>query len=270
MKNNIIRLFAASAALSFVGVTTVPALALAVIGVSCTPSSSVCDSTNEICGPGGLCVAITGSCFCNCQETSGAKSACNSSCLFLADTDQRSILIQRTSCSAPINTPSCFCYTASSCSEQTASRTATDCTNVCPSSTTNSVFLSQQRDIVIQRTNCTNTNRPPAAAPDQFVGPPAPTPAAAAKLTDPLAGPDGKSLNLNQFIGRLINAALGLSGAIALLMFVWGGVQMLVSGGKKEMISSGKSTLTWAAIGIVVIFTSYTLVNVLINALAGG
>lgn len=76
--------------------------------------------------------------------------------------------------------------------------------------------------------------------------------------------------NINQFIGKLISAALGLSGAVALLMFVWGGVQWLTSGGNVDRIKSGKSTLTWAALGIVVIFTSYTLVNVLINALAGG
>lgn len=91
--------------------------------------------------------------------------------------------------------------------------------------------------------------------------------AAPTELTNPLGD---KSLNLNQFIGRIINAALGLSGAVALLMFVWGGVQWLISGGNVNRIKSGKSTLTWAALGIVVIFTSYTLVNVLINALTSG
>jgi len=84
------------------------------------------------------------------------------------------------------------------------------------------------------------------------------------KLENPL-GVD----NINQGIGKVINAALGLTGAIALLMFVWGGVQWLISGGNADMVKKGKATLTWAALGIVVIFTAYTLVNVLVQTLAG-
>lgn len=86
----------------------------------------------------------------------------------------------------------------------------------------------------------------------------------ATQLENPIGVTD-----INVAIGKVINAALGLSGAIALLMFVWGGVQMLISGGNADRVKSGKATLTWAAIGIVVIFTAYTLVNVLVNTVAG-
>ena len=97
------------------------------------------------------------------------------------------------------------------------------------------------------------------AAPKASTTAPAPT-----ALINPIG-----ATNINQAIGKIIQAALGLSGAVALLMFVWGGVQMLVSAGNADMVKKGKSTLTWAALGIVVIFTAYTLVNVVIQTLAG-
>jgi len=85
-------------------------------------------------------------------------------------------------------------------------------------------------------------------------------------LEDPLSS-EG---DLRIVIGRVIRAALGLSGAIALLMFIWGGFQWLTSGGSPEKVKAGKNTLTWAAIGLVVIFTAYTLVATLITALTSG
>lgn len=88
---------------------------------------------------------------------------------------------------------------------------------------------------------------------------------AATQLDNPLG-----VTNINQFIGKMINAVLGLSGAVALAMFVWGGVQWLISGGSAEKIKQAKSTLVSAAIGIVILFTSYTLVNAIIQALASG
>ncbi len=75
--------------------------------------------------------------------------------------------------------------------------------------------------------------------------------------------------NLNEAIGKIIKAALGLSGAVALLMFVWGGVQWLISGGSAERVKAGKNTLTWATIGLVVIFTAYVLVNLVVKTLEG-
>ena len=41
------------------------------------------------------------------------------------------------------------------------------------------------------------------------------------------------------FTGNVIKALLGLSGSIALLMFVWGGMQWLISVGNPERIQIG-------------------------------
>lgn len=87
---------------------------------------------------------------------------------------------------------------------------------------------------------------------------------AVTRLQNPLGTTDIPSL-----IGRIVSAMLGLSGALALAMFVWGGFQWLISGGDPSRVTKGKETLYWATIGLVVIFSSYTLVQFLIRALAG-
>ncbi len=79
-----------------------------------------------------------------------------------------------------------------------------------------------------------------------------------------------KTSSLHIIIGRLIRALLGLSGAIALLMFVWGGFLWLTSRGEPAQVTKGKETLKWATIGLVVIFMAYMLVNAVIAALTQG
>ncbi len=75
---------------------------------------------------------------------------------------------------------------------------------------------------------------------------------------------------ITTIIGRVISALLGLSGAVALLVFVWSGILMIVAAGNPERIKKAKSSLVWATIGLVVIFTAYTLVATLIGVLSTG
>lgn len=90
-----------------------------------------------------------------------------------------------------------------------------------------------------------------------------------ATLENPL-GSGSDAADFRVIIGRVIQAMLGLSGTLALLMFVWGGMQWMISGGFPEKIKKGKDTLIWATIGLVVIFTAYTLVSTLIQAITTG
>ena len=69
-------------------------------------------------------------------------------------------------------------------------------------------------------------------------------------------------------IGSIINAALGIIGSIALIIFIYGGFVWLTSGGNAQKVTQGQHILMWAAIGLVVIFLSYALVKfVLIDLL---
>jgi hypothetical protein len=69
-----------------------------------------------------------------------------------------------------------------------------------------------------------------------------------------------------ELIGRIIKAVLGIVGALALAMFVFGGFTWLTSGGSPDKIKKGKDILMWAVIGLIIIFTSYTLVDFILTA----
>lgn len=85
------------------------------------------------------------------------------------------------------------------------------------------------------------------------------------KLDNPLGG-----INTAQdLIGQIINAVLGVVGSLALLMFVYGGLTWMTASGNEERIKKGKGILMWATIGLVVIFTSYTVLNFVIGILGG-
>jgi hypothetical protein len=88
----------------------------------------------------------------------------------------------------------------------------------------------------------------------------------AAQAQTALQNPLGTS-DLRLIIGNVIKAALGFTGVLALLMFVWGGFLFLTSRGNMEQVKQGKNTLVWATIGLVVIFTAYTVVNTLVASL---
>ena len=102
--------------------------------------------------------------------------------------------------------------------------------------------------------------------------PPAPSPSsggsAGATVPRTLQNPLGTS-DLRLIIGNIVKSLLSLSGAAGLLMFVWGGFQFLTAGGDPKKVEKGRSTLVWATIGLVVIFSAYTLLDTLIKALSG-
>ena len=80
---------------------------------------------------------------------------------------------------------------------------------------------------------------------------------ASAALKDPL----GTGGNIYKLIGRLIQGLLGLSGILALVMVVWGGILWITSMGNADRIQQGRTTLLWAAVGLVLLFGAYAAVN---------
>jgi len=85
-----------------------------------------------------------------------------------------------------------------------------------------------------------------------------------------LYNPLGSGVTIESFIGRLIKALLGLSGSVALLMFVWGGFQYLIAGGDSKKVEKGKETLKNAGLGLFIIFFAYTLLNTVLKILMSG
>jgi hypothetical protein len=84
----------------------------------------------------------------------------------------------------------------------------------------------------------------------------------------PLRNPLGTT-DVRVVLGRVVNAFLGISGSVALLMFVFGGFTWITSGGSPERIQKGKNAMIWAVIGIAFIFASYAVLNFVFRAISG-
>lgn len=98
-------------------------------------------------------------------------------------------------------------------------------------------------------------------------------PAFAVTLTNPLEGVMGQNAGPEQipdYIGKLIGGIFGVVGALALVMFVYGGLMWMLSGGNQERVKKGRDILIWATVGIVVIFSSYVILSFILGAIGGG
>jgi hypothetical protein len=79
------------------------------------------------------------------------------------------------------------------------------------------------------------------------------------------------SYTLNDFTRLAIRVAeiiWAISGSIALLMFVYGGILFLISSGQSQMVTRATQTMTGALIGLGIVFGSYAIVYfIVVNVL---
>lgn len=76
-------------------------------------------------------------------------------------------------------------------------------------------------------------------------------------LTNPLAG----GADVRVVIGNILKGVLGLSGTVALAIFVYGGYQWLLARGDPGEVKKGLDTMIWAGLGLAVIFGSYAILD---------
>lgn len=77
-------------------------------------------------------------------------------------------------------------------------------------------------------------------------------------LVNPLAN---NTTDIYVILGTILRVALGIVGSLALLMFVWGGFQLLTSAGSPERVKKGADTMLWAALGVVCVFASWFILS---------
>jgi hypothetical protein len=70
-------------------------------------------------------------------------------------------------------------------------------------------------------------------------------------------------------IGKVISAALGLVGSLALAMFIFGGFLWMTAMGNADKVKKGRETMIWAALGLVIIFTAYALITFVLTNVLG-
>ncbi|MBU0625048.1 pilin [Patescibacteria group bacterium] len=91
--------------------------------------------------------------------------------------------------------------------------------------------------------------------------------AEATSLNDATFKPLG-DLSIPQIIGKAIALLLGISGVLALIMFVYGGVIWMTAQGNTEQVAKAQKTIIWSVLGLVAIFSSYAIISLVLGLLS--
>lgn len=67
-------------------------------------------------------------------------------------------------------------------------------------------------------------------------------------------------------IGRVIKLAMSVIGTIALVVFIYGGLLWMTARGNSDQVHRAMRILTWGALGVIVILSSYTLIDFILQS----
>lgn len=70
-----------------------------------------------------------------------------------------------------------------------------------------------------------------------------------------------------ELIGDVVRNLLAVVGVLSLLYFILGGYYFLTSAGNQEKVKKGQSILTWASVGIVLAFASYSIITFVLKSI---
>jgi hypothetical protein len=73
-------------------------------------------------------------------------------------------------------------------------------------------------------------------------------------------------LTVSRLIGRVIRGAMGIMGTITFVIFIYGGFMWMTARGNADKAGKAIQTILWGGLGVVVILSSYTLVDFVLEA----
>ena len=79
----------------------------------------------------------------------------------------------------------------------------------------------------------------------------------------------GKNTDGGDIIQSIVNLLLYITGAVAVIMIVIGGIKYVTSGGDSSQTKSAKDTILYAVVGLIVAIVAYAVVNFVIDAFVG-
>lgn len=68
-----------------------------------------------------------------------------------------------------------------------------------------------------------------------------------------------------EIIAFVTKTLLGILGAAALLMFIYGGSLWMFSNGEEDKMKKGRGTLLWATFGLALVLSSYGILSFIFN-----
>lgn len=76
-----------------------------------------------------------------------------------------------------------------------------------------------------------------------------------------LIGPEG-------IFNQITTIALGIIGAVSVIMLIWGGLRYIISGGDSKKITDAKNTILYAIIGLIIAMLSYAIIKFVLNSIS--
>lgn len=67
-------------------------------------------------------------------------------------------------------------------------------------------------------------------------------------------------------VGRVVTILFIISVVIALAFLIYGGIKWITSGGDKAAVEAARSTIVAAVVGLVIVFLSYFILNIVLQA----
>ncbi len=81
-------------------------------------------------------------------------------------------------------------------------------------------------------------------------------------ITSPAFAQSADVSKVQTFIQNIIQVLVTLSGLVAAGFFVWGGFRYITSSGNPESLDGAKKTISFSAIGLVVVLGAFVLSNI--------
>jgi len=81
------------------------------------------------------------------------------------------------------------------------------------------------------------------------------------------AGTNGTLFGAGGIFTSIVNTALFVIGAVAVLMLIYGGIRYTISGGDEKAITSAKNTILYAVVGIIIAVLAYAIINFVLTSL---
>ncbi len=77
------------------------------------------------------------------------------------------------------------------------------------------------------------------------------------------------SFNFSTLVSNVLSYLFVFAAIMALIFLIWGGIKWITSGGDKAKVEGARSTIIGSIIGLIVVFASYLIINLVLSSLFG-
>lgn len=85
--------------------------------------------------------------------------------------------------------------------------------------------------------------------------------------TGKAAGLSGGETDLATVVGNVVNAFLGLSGLVLMIVVIYGGIRYMIAGGNEEEVKKAKQWIINGIIGLIIISLAFALSSFVLSQL---